>query len=55
MSLDDFGTLVINVHFLILIKGQFHRAAIIQGVLLYTMNPSKTRENPWGGGIISLG
>jgi hypothetical protein len=22
--------------------GQFHRAAIIQGVLLYTMNPSKT-------------
>jgi hypothetical protein len=29
--------------------GQFHRAAIIQGVLLYTMNPSKTARKSIGG------
>jgi hypothetical protein len=29
--------------------GQFHRAAIIQGVLLYTMNPSKTVRKSMGG------
>jgi hypothetical protein len=28
--------------------GQFHRAAIIQGVLLYTMNPSKTARKSMG-------
>jgi hypothetical protein len=31
-----------------LTKGQFHRATIIQEILLYTMNPSKTARKSMG-------
>jgi hypothetical protein len=41
--------MLLPIFYILAMLGQFHRAAIIQGVLLYTMNPSKTARKSKGG------